>query len=68
MSEYKTIDGDVLDAICADHYGTEHGTTEAVLVANPGLTERTGRLPAGITIYLPDIKPTTEVAMLHLWD
>lgn len=68
MSEYKTIEGDVIDAICAEYYGTEHGTTEAVLLANPGLAEVTGRLPAGITITLPDIQIANEVTMLQLWD
>ncbi len=68
MSEYKTIEGDVIDAICAEHYGTEHGTTEAVLAANPGLAERTGRLPAGVVIYLPEITVSPDVAMLQLWD
>ena len=68
MSEYKTIEGDVIDAICAEYYGTEHGTTEAVLVANPGLAEHSGRLPAGMTIYLPEITVSPEVTMLQLWD
>lgn len=68
MQEYETIEGDVIDQICHATYGTEYGTTEAVLAANPGLADHGGRLPAGIIILLPDMQPTSTVKMLSLWD
>ena len=36
MTAYRTIDGDMVDAICKAHYGDEH-MTPAVYAANPGL-------------------------------
>ena len=68
MHEHKTLEGDVIDAICRDYYGTEHGTTETVLSYNVGLSSHMGRLPAGLTIYLPDIQKATEVKLLRLWE
>ncbi|HBU6551948.1 TPA: tail protein X, partial [Citrobacter freundii] len=39
---YQTRDGDVLDAICAVHYGTENlsGSVTQVLEANQGLADQ----------------------------
>lgn len=42
----RTSDGDVLDAICFHYYGHLSGTVEAVLGANPGLSERDRRAAA----------------------
>ncbi|MFZ5270561.1 tail protein X, partial [Enterobacter roggenkampii] len=38
---YQTRDGDVLDAVCALHYGTENLSyiVTQVLEANPGLAD-----------------------------
>ncbi|MCU6336127.1 tail protein X [Enterobacter quasiroggenkampii] len=38
---YQTRDGDVLDAVCATHYGTENLSyiVTQVLEANPGLAD-----------------------------
>lgn len=69
MAEYRTQDGDVLDAICARHYGTEHGTTELVLQTNPGLADQPVALPSGLLITLPDLaKPGTTAQTVNLWD
>ncbi|MCD3716391.1 tail protein X, partial [Escherichia coli] len=47
-----TRDGDVLDAICATHYGTENlsAVLTLVLEANQGLAEKGAVYPAGIRI------------------
>jgi phage tail protein X len=69
MTCYRTKDGDMLDAICHNHYGNGSGYVEAVLEANRGLAEQSVILPAGITILLPDLpelKP--HQSMLRLWD
>lgn len=68
MRKHKCIEGDVIDAICREEYGTEHGTTEAVLAYNPGLSSYLGRLPEGLVITLPDIQKATEVKLLRLWE
>ena len=68
MTYYRTVDGDVLDAICWRRYG-EDGARQvpAVLAANPGLAERGPILPAGVTIALPDRPVSTEVTVVRLW-
>jgi len=67
---YQTRDGDVLDAICAEHYGTANlsSNLSAVLEANRGLADRDATLPAGLAITLPDLStPVTDLAS-SLWD
>lgn len=67
---YLTREGDMVDAIAAARYGTEHrGMTEAILAANPGLAGRGPVLPENITILLPDIAPPgpREIASVDLW-
>ena len=64
-ARYRTVDGDVLDAICWRHYGHERATA-AVLEANPGLAARGPVLPAGVVIELPDLQPPTT-AVIRLW-
>lgn len=69
MRRYTTQEGDVLDALCYAEYGTEHGTTEAVLAANPHLAIQPAVLPAGVVIYFPPIaKPSPVVQTVQLWD
>lgn len=69
-SEYRCKDRDVLDAICAEHYGTEHGTTELVLRENPGLCDYPPHLPLGLVIRLPVIAaaPPSVAQTVSLWD
>lgn len=68
--EYRCKQGDVLDAICHAHYGSEHGTTELVLRENPGLADYSGILPMGLLIRLPVIQQqsTPIVETVSLWD
>ena len=52
--KYRTIDGDVLDAICARYYGLDAFDIRKVYEANFGLAEYGAVLPAGLEIELPD--------------
>lgn len=67
---YQTCDGDVLDAVCAQHYGTENlsFTVTQVLEANRGLADQGAIYPAGIMITLPDLAPPVEDSPFSLWD
>jgi len=51
---YQTVAGDVLDAICAKHYGDNAFDIRKVLEANPGLAAKGPVYPARLTIVLPD--------------
>jgi phage tail protein X len=69
MTRYRTKDGDILDAICWKYYGRVDGVLEAVLEANPGLSEQPAVLPAGFVITLPDLsKPTRIIETVKLWN
>ncbi|AUY89006.1 tail protein X [Klebsiella aerogenes] len=67
---YQTCDGDVLDAICARHYGTGNlsFTVTQVLEANRGLADLDAIYPAGIMITLPDLVPPVDDSPFSLWD
>lgn len=65
-STYRTIDGDVLDAICLEHLGSvEHVPT--VLDANPHLADLGPIYPAGVTIILPVIAAPVSTGTVRLW-
>ena len=65
----KTLGGDFLDALVAEHYGTEAASAAlaVVLAANPGLAAHGPVLPAGVTIVMPDLVPP-DSGVLRLWD
>ncbi|BDO95275.1 tail protein X [Escherichia coli] len=65
-----TRDGDVLDAICATHYGTENlsAVLTLVLEANQGLADKGAVYPAGIRIVLPEITQQVSESPYSLWD
>lgn len=68
-TEYRAQAGETLDYICWKHYGTEQGTTEAVLAANHGLCHLPVQLPLGTLILLPDlaiVQATTDY--VRIWD
>ena len=66
---YRTKEGDMLDWICWRHYGQQAGAVEAVLKANPGLSEAGPLLPAGLVIELPDLpQPNQSIDTVRLWD
>jgi phage tail protein X len=65
---YRSKQGDVVDYICYRQYGATALYTEAVLAANPGLSDYGPILPAGVLITLPPFpaqKP--QVQVIQLW-
>ena len=65
----RTIDGDMLDVICLNHYGHAHRYVEAVLNSNPGLADQGAVLSAGTIILLPDLTELGhQEAAVRLWD
>jgi len=67
---YQTREGDMLDAICAVHYGwSELGPLVVkVLEANPGLADLGPVYNAGVLITLPDLDMPVAESNLQLWD
>lgn len=70
MQTYSTRDGDMVDAIIWRHYGAQNAAMlRVVLEANPGLSAHGARLPAGVSVVLPDIEQPTAVEQgFALWD
>lgn len=68
MTTYTTVDGDMLDKVCWQHYGRHKGTVEAVLNANRHLAEMPPILPAGVVVTLPDLPEQSEVSTFKLFD
>jgi phage tail protein X len=66
MTTWHTIDGDMLDAICRAHYGTE-AQVPAVLAANPGLAALGPVYAAGVRITLPVVAAPVEAGQVRLW-
>ena len=66
MSTWRTTDGDMLDAICRTHYGTE-AQVPAVLAANPGLAALGPVYPAGVLITLPPLPAPVAAGQVRLW-
>lgn len=54
-AQYLAIDGDVIDRIAWEYYGTERRTTEQILLRNPWVAEHFPVLSAGAIIILPVI-------------
>lgn len=70
-SIYTTSDGDRLDRIAKQAYGSEHyGNVEAILAANPGLADHPPLLESGVSIIMPDPPASSsQVAQtVNLWD
>ncbi|MBH3164849.1 tail protein X [Serratia marcescens] len=69
-TNYLTREGDVLDAVCVAHYGTENlsQTVVTVLDANRELAALGAVYPAGLIITLPDIETPTPESPIQLWD
>lgn len=67
MNIYRTSDGDMLDDLCWRHYGRQSGAVEAVLAANPGLSDAGPVYPSGVLITLPDLT-VPAVQPVRLWD
>lgn len=68
MAEYRTKDGDMLDAICYRYYGRQSGAVELVLEVNQNLSRHNEQLPAGVIIVLPDLpNQTKDITPIRLW-
>lgn len=66
--KYRSKEGDVLDALCLKHYGTE-GHVDAVLAANPGLAALGPVMPSGVIVTFPEVEESApEQAVIRLWD
>lgn len=67
---YTTKAGDMLDLVCFDHYGYSSGAVEQVLayVKNYRLSDQLEELPAGVTIYLPQLDAPKDASLPRIWD
>lgn len=65
--KFKTIGGEMLDAIAHKHYGGRVGGTEAIVQENIGLAKLGPILPADLQISLPDL-PVIQEEEIRLWD
>lgn len=66
MSPYRTLDGNMLDAICKRRLGSEQHVP-AVLAANPGLAALGPVYPAGVLIVLPEVVAPMARGQIRLW-
>jgi phage tail protein X len=68
FEEYRTGEGEMVDAIAFNRFGTSRGMTEAILDANPGLAATGEIIPTGtiVRIPVPEVKDRTTVR--RLWD
>lgn len=67
--QYSTKDGDTVDLIVYQHYGTTGARiVEQVLDANKGLADYGPILPAGVLVLLPNLDTTASEQAVKLWD
>lgn len=66
MKIHRSIQGEMVDQICADHYG-DTAMTEAVYEANPGLAALGPVLPRGTLIKLPAAPAPAPRQIVRLW-
>ena len=64
---YRTLEGEMLDAVVHRHYGVQAGATEAVLEANTHIASLGAILPTGTVLLLPDLAPARVVHTVRLW-
>lgn len=68
MTQYRTKDGDMIDAICRKYYGAQSGAVELVYEANRDLAKHGPSLPSGLVIELPEIPAAVTAVTVKLWD
>ncbi len=66
MISYRAKQGDMVDAICKQFYGTET-MVEEVYDANPGLAAHGAYLPLGTIVKMPEVNPKPVVQPIRLW-
>ena len=62
--KYRTVQGDVLDAICTTYYGLDQFDLAKIYNANIDLASFGAVLPSGLLIELPDEARTEPVPQL----
>lgn len=67
MKQVRSVQGDTIDLICHRYFGRTAGVTEAVIKANPGLSELSPILPSATLVTLPDVPPPPENTLTQLW-
>lgn len=65
---YTTSDGDTVDLIAFNRFGTSTGTTEAIYAANLYLADLGPVLPAGVQIQIPVPLAQPVATSQRLWD
>lgn len=64
--KYRTVEGDMLDAICVKQLGSS-AHVPAVLAVNPRLADLGAVLPAGVLIDLPQVTAPVVSGQIRLW-
>lgn len=67
FEEYRTAEGDMVDLIAFNRFGTSAGMTERILDANPGLA-LDQVLEAGRVILIPVPEVKERKTARRLWD
>lgn len=69
MKTVYSLQNDTVDAICWRNYGRSSGVVEAVLEANPRLSQYGPFLPMGTKVELPEITTQqNKTQIIQLWD
>jgi len=69
VAEYRSMQGEAIDAIAFRHYGTHEDTTELLLDANRGISSLGLVLPLDTVVVLPPlpVQPKPR-SVISLWD
>lgn len=65
--DYVTKQGDSVDLIAFERFGTSSGTTERILDANPGLADYGPILPMGLVIKIPVPTKADRAPGINIW-
>lgn len=66
MNVVNALENERLDSLCFRHYSHLRGAVEAVLAANPLLSEQPERLPQGLAVRMPAL-PDPQARRVRLW-
>ena len=65
---HYSVQGEVLDQICAEKRGAGDDVLLETLELNPHLAGLDAVLPIGTPVTLPDVQENVELIELSLWD
>ncbi len=68
ITEYVTIEGDVLDAVIFRIYGQGPDALSVVMGANPHIRSMPVHLSVGTRLHLPSLPEAVPAARVRLWD